>query len=87
MSAAQQFGSEDPRHAASLNLLAATYHEEGRYAEAELSYREALRIWETASGSENESVAICLSNLARLYQDRGQFAEAEPMLKRAGEGP
>ena len=50
VSAAQQFGSEDPRHAASLNALATTYHEEGRYAEAERSYREALSIWETALG-------------------------------------
>ena len=83
VSAAQQFGSEDSRYAASLNALATTYHEQGRYAEAELAYREALTIWETALGPENENVAICLNNLARLYQDRGQFAQAEPLLKRA----
>ncbi len=42
VSAAQQFGSEDSRVAASLNALATTYHEQGRYADAELTYREAL---------------------------------------------
>ena len=34
VSATRQFGSEDSRYAASLNALATTYHEEGRYAEA-----------------------------------------------------
>src|SRR5262245_53583358 len=83
VSAAQQFGSEDPRYAASLNALGTTYHDEGRYAEAEHSYREALKIWETASAPENEIMATCLNNLARLLQDQGQFAKAEPLLKRA----
>jgi tetratricopeptide (TPR) repeat protein len=83
LSAAQQFGSEDSRYAASLNALATAYHEQGRYTDAELYYRKALTIWEAALGPENENVAICLNNLARLYQDRGQFAQVEPQLKRA----
>src|SRR6186713_859517 len=56
VSAAQQFGSGDTRLATSLNALALTYHELGRYEDAERSYREALQIWETASGSEDENV-------------------------------
>ncbi len=83
VSAAQQFGSEDPRHAASLNGLATTYHQQGRYSDAEICYRKALSLWEAALEPQSENVAICLNNLATLLQDRGQFAEAEPMLKRA----
>jgi tetratricopeptide (TPR) repeat protein len=66
VSAAQQFGLEDARYAASLNALATTHHEQGRYADAELCYRKALAIWETALGPDNENVAICLNDLARL---------------------
>jgi hypothetical protein len=69
VSAAQQFGFEDARYGASLNALATTHHEQGRYADVELSYRKALAIWETALGPDNENVAICLNNLARLHQD------------------
>ena len=83
LSVAQQFGSEDSRVATSLNALATTYHEQGRYTEADLAYHKALTLWETALGPEGENVAICLNNLAKLYQDRGQFAQAEPLLKRA----
>jgi tetratricopeptide (TPR) repeat protein len=52
VSAAQQFGSEDSRVAASLNALATTYHEQGRYTEADLAYHKALTIWETALGPQ-----------------------------------
>src|SRR5687767_8408482 len=46
VSASQQFGSEDSRVAASLNALATTHHEQGRYTDAEPLYRQALAIWE-----------------------------------------
>jgi len=42
VTAAQQFGAEDTRLAASLNALATAYHEQGRYADAGLNYRKAL---------------------------------------------
>src|SRR5262245_6722903 len=83
VSAAEQFEAGYTRCAASLNGLAITYHEQGRYTDAEVYYHKALNLWESALGPENETVAICLSNLARLEQDRGQFGQAEVMFRRA----
>jgi tetratricopeptide (TPR) repeat protein len=73
VSAAEQFGSEDSRVAASLNALATTYHEQGRYAEAESAYRRALSVWEAAAGPESESVAICLNNWAYFVRTAGSL--------------
>ncbi len=41
---AEAFGADDPRLAESLNGLAVTYREQGRYAEAEPLFRRALAI-------------------------------------------
>src|SRR5262245_22497142 len=71
VSAAEKFEAGDTRYAASLNGLAITYHQLGRYTDAEVCYHKALKLWESALGPENETVAICLNNLARLEQDRG----------------
>jgi tetratricopeptide (TPR) repeat protein len=49
VSAAEPFGSADTRLAASLNGLGTAYHEQGRYADAELCYRKAQSIWQAAS--------------------------------------
>ncbi len=80
---AEGFGPQDPRAATSLNNLAAVYHLQGKYAEAEPLYKRALAIWEKALGPEHPDVAQSLNNLALLYQDQGRYAEAEPLHKRA----
>ncbi len=83
LSAAVAFGPDDPRLATTLNNLAALYDTQGRYAEAEPLYQQALAIREKALGPAHPEVAQSLNNLAALYPAQGRYAEAEPLQKRA----
>jgi tetratricopeptide (TPR) repeat protein len=55
---------------------------EGRSAEAEKSWKEALQLAERF-GAEDGRLIISLNNLADLYQNQARYAEAEPYRKRA----
>ncbi len=55
----------------------------GRAGEAELLYRRALAIAETALGPDHPNVATCLGNLAELLRVTGRAGEAEPLYRRA----
>ncbi len=66
-----------------LNNLAVLYDDEGRYAEAETLYKQALAVTEKALGPEHVEVGTYLSNLAGVYKAQGRYAEAVPLLKRA----
>jgi len=54
---AENFGPQDPRLATSLNNLAEIYRAQGRYAEAEPLYQQALAIDEKALGPDHPEVA------------------------------
>ncbi len=69
--------------ATSLGDLAALYHHQGRYAEAEPLYRRALAINENALGPEHPSVAKSLENYAVLLRETGRGAKAAKMKARA----
>jgi tetratricopeptide (TPR) repeat protein len=69
--------------AESLNNLAALYHAQGQYAQAEPLYRRSLAIVEKAVGPEHPAVATTLGHLAELYHAQGQHAQAEALLMRA----
>lgn len=67
----------DPLRAATIqNNLAALYHQQGKYREAEALLREALTIREEFLGAENFEVAITLSNLAAMVGVSGKPALA-----------
>ncbi|OGW67629.1 MAG: hypothetical protein A3J72_06150 [Nitrospirae bacterium RIFCSPHIGHO2_02_FULL_40_19] len=55
----------------------------GRYTEAEVYYKKALKIWEKILGKEHPDVAIGLDALAGLYYKTERYTEAEPLYKRA----
>jgi len=59
------------------------YYDEGRYAEAEPLYRQAVAIRERTLGAEHPDVAWSLHNLAGLYRVQGRYAEAEALYRRA----
>lgn len=80
---AEQFGSEDPRLAATLNNLADVYRAQGKYALAEPLYQRALAIFEKAPGPEDSIVAVSLNRLAGLYHAQGKYTQAEPLYQRA----
>ncbi len=76
-------GNEDDQFAFSLNQLAALYHSQGKYNEAEPLYRRSLSIVEKQLGENHPDVANSLNNLAVLYQNQGKYNEAEPLLLRS----
>jgi tetratricopeptide (TPR) repeat protein len=70
--------------AASLNNLAGLYESQGKWAEAEPLYDEALAIRRTLFGARpNNGLAASLNNLAGLYESQGKWAEAEPLYDQA----
>ncbi len=67
----------------SLNSLAQTYDDQGKYAEAEPLYQRALAIREKTLSAEHSDVAASLNNLAALYRAQGRYGEAEPLYQRS----
>ncbi len=76
---AEGFGPQDPRLAKSVNNLAALYHTQGKYAEAEPLHQRSLAIREKALGPEHPNVATSLNNLAALYEAQGANAASDRM--------
>ncbi|KAL9095787.1 MAG: hypothetical protein Q9165_001784 [Trypethelium subeluteriae] len=62
------------------------YADEGRLAEAEVMYTQALRAFEDLLGANNISTLLIVNNLGSLYRDQGKLAEAEQMYRRALQG-
>lgn len=56
---------------------------QGRYAEAESTYKQALANYAKLAPSRKINRAIALCNLAVLYIHQGRFAEAEPLCREA----
>jgi tetratricopeptide (TPR) repeat protein len=77
LSAAEEFGSTDPRVAESLNDLATLVQIRGSYNEAESLFRRAVTIWNQHSGDYRLELAVGLCNLANALRLKEQFAEAE----------
>ncbi len=69
--------------AASLTGLAALYHAQGRYAEAEPLHKRAQAIYEKALGPEHPHVAAALENYAALLRKTRRHTEARKMEARA----
>jgi tetratricopeptide (TPR) repeat protein len=61
-----RFGTNSAHYATALNARALVYKTQGRYADAEPLYRQALAISEKALGPDNPIVAVALNNLAEL---------------------
>ena len=59
------------------------YRRQGRYAEAEPLYLQALQIREQLLGPEHPDVATSLNGLANLYRNQGKDTQAEPLYLRA----
>lgn len=55
---------------------------QGKYAEAGVVARRALRLAKKKFGPNHLSVGASLNNLAMLYDSQGRHAEAEPLYKR-----
>ncbi len=80
---AKHFWPNDPRTAKSLGFLGQIYRAQGKDADAEKPFKEALAIWKEVFGPERVDLVVPLEDLAQLYQDEGKYAEAEPLYKRS----
>ena len=63
----------------SLNNLAGLYYSQGRYAEAEPLYVEALQMSKKLLGQEHPDVALSYFNLGVLYDQQGQYQKAKSL--------
>jgi len=77
----EQFTSDDARRI--LNQTGVYLWRHARYAEAEASYQQSLRIGEQTLGPDHPDVASPLNNLAILYYEQGKYTKAEPLYQRA----
>jgi CHAT domain-containing protein/tetratricopeptide (TPR) repeat protein len=77
------FGENHLNMAASLSILGGSRLKQGKYPEAEASFRQALSIYETRSGPDTVSTASALNNLALVLERRGDYAGAEGLLRRS----
>lgn len=80
---AEAFGEADQRLALTINQLAFSLEDQGRYVDAETLYRRSLAILEKALGPDHPNVGMSLNNLAALYKAQGRYAEAEPLNRRS----
>lgn len=71
--------------ATTLNNLAELYRTQGKYAEAEPLYTQALEILEKVLGPNHPNVATVLENMAELYKKTGRLDEAQRLEARAKE--
>lgn len=67
-----------------LNSLGVVHRHQGKTADAERVFKQAISIFEKTNAKDaGDSLPNVLSNLAMLYQDTGKYAEQEEVLKRA----
>jgi tetratricopeptide (TPR) repeat protein len=62
-----------------LNNLALTYKNEGKYAQAEPLYTNALETRRRVLGEEHDDTLVSMNNLSMLYRLQGKYAQAEPL--------
>jgi tetratricopeptide (TPR) repeat protein len=67
----------------SLNNLAELYRRQGRAADAERYFTQALSLKEAELGEDHPDVATSLNNLAQLYVMQKRDLEAAPLLERS----
>jgi tetratricopeptide (TPR) repeat protein len=78
----EQFNTDHPTIATSLNNLATFYSSMSRYLEAETLYIRSLAIREQQLGTDHPDTAGSLNNLAILYQDTDRYIEAKNLYDR-----
>ena len=68
--------------AVTLRDIALTLEWQGKYAEAEATYRRAVAVAEQAQGPWGQLVATALDELASVYVTQGRYADTEPLFRR-----
>lgn len=76
-------GTESPRYASGLNILAILDQRRGGYVQSEQRFQESLAITKKTLGENHPEYAIVLNNLAHLYLQKGDYARAKPLFQQA----
>jgi tetratricopeptide (TPR) repeat protein len=79
----EQFGSESPETAASLNELGLALVSKNNLSEAEGADGEALAVRRRIFGEENADTATSLNDLGAVYREEGKLTEADAMAREA----
>ncbi len=80
---AERSGTQSAAYATQLNNLAGVIDAQGRFAEAEELYQQALAIDRATIGEGHPDYATDLNNLAGVIDAQGRFVEAEELYQQA----
>jgi putative hemolysin len=72
-------GAEHPDTLTSMANLASTYHNQGRWNEAEKLEVQVMETRKTVLGAEHPDTLTSMANLASTYQHQGRWNEAEKL--------
>ncbi|KAK1962871.1 hypothetical protein LY78DRAFT_642439 [Colletotrichum sublineola] len=75
----QVLGEDDPSTLRSINNLAETYGDQGRWKEAEVLGVQALEARKRVLGEEHPDTIRSMANLAAIYSNQGRWKEAEKL--------
>jgi len=64
-----------------MNNIAFTLEKEGRYAEAESVYRDALQVQRRVLGPQHPDTLLTMDNLNNTLAEQGRYAEAERLCR------
>jgi tetratricopeptide (TPR) repeat protein len=77
-------GDADPLMAAMIaRVMGTSFDKQGKFEQAEMAYKNAIRLGEKSGGPESSFVVMNLGSLADLYLTKERVAEAVPLLLRA----
>ena len=80
---AERFGEQDPRLGVTLNDMATLYYLQGKYDQAELTFKHCLTLREKVEGPDSPDLAITLRNFSELYKAQRKYDLAKAALERA----
>ncbi|KAG0639859.1 hypothetical protein HOY80DRAFT_885673, partial [Tuber brumale] len=75
-------GAEHQLTRVSMNNLAGSLHDQGKYCEAAATTRLAMEILEESEGPDHPDMPMILYNLTQMLQDEGKYEEAEVSSRR-----
>ena len=72
-------GPRDPDTLDALNAVGIDQYYQGRYADAEKTFGEVLRLRREVSGNEDRETLGAMANLSATYEVQGRYTEAETL--------